>query len=555
MGSTFADAARQAALRGAREAVVAAPGLAHRELMRRVKTLVSVALAAPEDAPAGTVAAAEALVAELAGLQSGSGLFEGGDNVQSPPDSAFTINDACDVHHLLRDADAALVPLREALAAVIRAAAPALLAGGVHTPNHRWELSAALARIHRSFPDDRLVARVDEWLAEGVDIDADGWFSERSPNYAAAVSIPSLTAIADILDRPALRAAVLRNLELTLSLIGADGAVETLASRRQDQGTRFPLGRYAVAFRRAAIDTVRGDLAWAAERAVRDGVDDAGVLAELLLDPSLADALPPSEAPAFPETIVHPTVALAVRRGSAAEVVVYGGSDYARHRGIRSGLANDPTFLRLLAGEAVLDSVRLSRTFFGLGPFRAEGLEAAADGSLLLGERVAAGYYQPLPAERRDAGGDYALTDDGRFSAAMAFGERAVDEVELRTTIAVRPRDDGADLDVAIEGPRVGFSIELAFRTGGVLDVPGPRPEDGAFVLTGPIARYTAGGDAIRVEVDGLDPVAHPIAYAPGEDYAYLGGTDQADGVRLLIGGATPARFRLRLRAERGAAS
>ena len=142
------------------------------------------------------------------------GLFEGGDNVQSPPDSAFTINDACDVHHLLRDADAALVPLREALAAVIRAAAPALLAGGVHTPNHRWELSAALARIHRSFPDDRLVARVDEWLAEGVDIDADGWFSERSPNYAAAVSIPSLTAIADILDRPALRAAVLRNLEL-----------------------------------------------------------------------------------------------------------------------------------------------------------------------------------------------------------------------------------------------------------------------------------------------------------------------------------------------------
>ena len=129
---------------------------------------------------------------------------------------------------------------------------------------------------------------------------------------------------------------------------------------------------------------------------------------------------------------MHPTVALAVRRGSAAEVVVYGGSDYARHRRIRSGLANDPTFLRLLAGEAVLDSVRLSRTFFGLGPFRAEGLEAAADGSLLLGERVAAGYYQPLPAELRDAGGDYALTDDGRFSAAMAFGDRAVSQKFLQ---------------------------------------------------------------------------------------------------------------------------
>ena len=38
---------------------------------------------------------------------------------------------------------------------------------------------------------------------------------------------------------------------------------------------------------------------------------------------------------------------------------------------IRSGLACNPTFLRMFAGAAVLDAVRLSRVFFDLGPFRA----------------------------------------------------------------------------------------------------------------------------------------------------------------------------------------
>lgn len=552
MGISILEAAQEAALRSAREAVSSpVAGLTHRELMRRVKTLVSVAVSVPEQAPAGLVDAAAALLGELARLQTATGLFEGGDNVQSPPDSAFTVNDACDAHHLLREAaDPRLAPLRDAVAALIRNATPPLLTGGVHTPNHRWEISAALARIHRSFPDERLVARVDEWLAEGVDIDDDGYYSERSPNYASAVTNPSLLAVAEILDRPELRRIVERNLALTLALIHGDGSVESLPSRRQDQGTRFPLAPYLVPFRSLALSTGRADFAWAAAGAA-DGIDDQGLLTELLLHPRLGDALPAAHAPERGGTTVHRGVSLAVRRGAAADTVVYGGSDYGRFGRIRSGLANDPTFLRLFAGEAVLDSVRLSRTFFGLGPFRADTFRVLDDGRIELRERVAAGYYQPLPPDLRRTDGAYALTDDGRFSASMDFPARRVDAVSLESVIVAATHSDGVDLDVTLDGPPSPWTLELAFRDGGTVDAPA-RASDGAHVGVGRTARYTRGRDAITVELDGLDgpgPVADPAPYWPGEDYAFLGGTDAAGGMRLLIGGTTPTRFTVRLRA------
>jgi hypothetical protein len=208
----------------------------------------------------------------------------------------------------------------------------------------------------------------------------------------------------------------------------------------------------------------------------------------------------------------------------------------------------------MFAGEAVLDSMRLSRTFFGLGPFRASGFTVEPGGIVALTEQVAGHYYQPLAAERRRGDGAYALEDEGRFAARMAFGERARDAVELHSAVRVDLRDDGADLEVVLDGPRIEWTLELAFREGGVLEPDGaagvPRA-DGARVLGAGGARYVVGADAIRVEVDGIAPGGDPKPYFPGEEYAFLGGTDAAGGVRLLLGGVAPARFRLALRAER----
>lgn len=538
------------------------PGDRHRRLMERAKLLVCAYLW-PESDRRGDPAlldGAHANVRGLRALQAPGGLFIGGDNVDSPPDSSFTVNDVCDTIEVIRtldagSADAGLAALAAELDAVADAVEPALIAGGVHTPNHRWEISAALARLHRRRPSEALRRRAEEWLAEGVDITADGVYSERSANYAAWVSNPSLTVIAEVFAREDARAAVVRNLESTLGLIHPDDTVETVHSRRQDQLTRFPLGPYLVAYRRYAAELGRGDFAWAAERALRAGVvHSPSALAEVLLEPAIGRELPPAAAPEPQDSWEQSR--LVVDDGTQRRLVIFGGSDYPRFRRIRSGLSTNPTFLRLFGGDAVLDSVRLSRDFFGLGPFRADGFVAERDhdggARLRLSETVAAHYYQPLAADRRSPSGEYELTDDGRFYGSMAFGDRVRDEVVLRTAVDVQPTAHGAVVTLSVDGPDSPWALELAFREGGEFEGEGvTRQADGSRLLTQGSTVYRVGDDAIVVEPGEGYRSAGPGAYHPGEDYAFLGATDAADGARLYLTGRAPGRLVLSLRVDR----
>ncbi|MFF4309110.1 hypothetical protein [Streptomyces sp. NPDC001507] len=529
----------------------------HRALARRVKTLVA-AYRSPESALHGSeraVAAALTHLRALRSLQTASGLFAGGDNVQSPPDSAFTVNDVCDAHVLAADAGPELADVTAALADIAGAATGPLLTGGVHTPNHRWELSAALARLHRSFPDARLLARAEEWLAEGVDIDADGLYSERSAVYASIVTNPSLLLLAQVLGRTDLLDAVERNLTATLDLIRPDGTVETVHSRRQDQKHPFPLAPYLPHYRLLAIRTGRGDFARAARLAAADGINDPDLLAQTLLTPDLCRALPAPAAEKLPRDRYLPAARLAAHVSATAHTVVYGGSDVPEHRRIRSGLASNPTFLRLFAGAAVLDAVRLSRVFFDLGPFRAAAMEQLADNRYRLTQTLTTAYYQPLPKDRRRDDGAYRLVDEGRFSAAMAFPDRPQDEVSHTTRVEVDLREDGADLRIDISGPSVPWALELTFRPGG--EPQGAVPlGDGRWCLTTEPVTYRVGDDEIRVEaaVETGGPLAGPdrsdvLRYDPGQDYTVVGGTDATTGNRVYLGGHGPQTLTLTLRA------
>lgn len=607
-GADAADATFRAAVAGAladdvsrvlAEDDASAAASAHRHLAARVRTLVAAAGAVPLPGrdPADLLARALPLVGHLRDRQNPSGLFAGGDNVDSPPDTAFSANDLADAVAMIdrrwpsREATAPVDPsraaaarLRAATTEVLSAATPALLAGGVHTPNHRWELSAALGRLLRLRPPpelaDRLADRIGQWLAEGVDVDADGLYSERSANYAAAVSNPSLLLLAAVLGREDLRAVVERNLEATLDLLLPDGSVETVHSRRQDQRTTtFPLAALLLPLRSVAVATGRGDLAWAAGVALaqglhaagtHDGLEGGAAATALVLDPHVARPLPAPRPPAPARRRAFGCGLVVDHRPRAATVVAASG-DHARHGRVRSGLASSPTFLRLHAGRAVLDSVRLSRTFFGLGPFRSGDLQVADDaGACTLHEVVSAAYYQPLPPPLRHPSGEYAVTDDGRFSAAMDFPARPRDEVRLTTTVEVLLTPDGADLlvevDCAPDGPAVDWVLELALRPGGRLDGaralpperhPGGRDQERWLLAAagGARATWSVGDDALVVEVleagDGrggpLLPAAEPPRYDPGEDHRSLGGTDAAPGELLLLAGRTPSSLRLRL--------
>jgi hypothetical protein len=529
-----ADEQARDVLAGVDDLLAGAPH--HRAVMSAAKALVACGVhpGSALHASAEAASAAARLVAFLDGMQGANGLFDG-ENLASPPDTAFTINDLCDTYALLQTeaVPEALRPLAGALEAIALKAAGPLRHGGVHTPNHRWELSAALARLHRHWPDERLVARVDQWLAEGVDIAPDGLYSERSAIYSLAVSNPSLTAVGTVLDRPALLDMVCRNLEAIAATALPDGTVETVHSRRQDQKGSFPLAPFLMQFRRYAIARERGDFAAVVERILKEPITGAAdALAELLLEPALGEVLPEAEAPQA-KTTVFESAGLAVARDGDVAVTVFGGTDYAGHGWIRSGLSSNPTFLRVFNGGAVLDSVRLSREFFGMGPFRADRFESVP-GGFVLTERVAAAYYQPLPEEFRRADGMYALRDDGRFSASMDFAHRPIDEVALETEVRVHLTDEEVRLGIEAIPGSVRQVLELAFREGGELE--GVRPLDsGGFTPVEDGFAYRVGEHRIEVRVDGRGTGTAGLAYHPGEDYTHLSGTDAAQGLRVYV--------------------
>lgn len=492
-------------------------------------------------------------LSELQALQMDTGLFASGDNLASPPDTAFTITDAA-----LTLGFAADSPwphdLLERLRDVVARALPALISGGVHTPNHRWEIAAALALGARVLGPARLgegvhdaaLDRARQWLAEGVDIDADGIYSERSPNYAAYVSNPSLLALADALERDELAALAHQNLHTQLDLTTPSGLVEAVHSRRQDQGrSDFPLGPFLGQFAHFATscDRCAAGMALAATTAEIDHID---VLAHAGIDTAVMRGLQVRARPELASVRrTFDAVGLLRRSGDGHWCTIYGGSDVPRVGRIASGLACNPTFLRLGLGDVQISSVRLSRDFFAMGPFRASSFEATDDGARL-SESLSTGYYQPLRESLRDAAGEYPMEYEGRFAAAMRFSERELDEMSLRTQIEVRASDDAVDLAIVTEGTAVPHALELGLGHG--TEVVGARQVGAeAFVLDEGTATLRHGDTEVRVGPGlGAQPGLVP-EYHPGEAYAFMGGTDAVGGPRLYLTWFAPRQVQIQI--------
>ena len=554
-------------------AVEAERARGHRGLMAMVKVAVVNALLAHEQAdgvasvPAlptspdavfpdqAARAAASAWMGELEDLQAETGLFSSGDNLASPPDSAFTITDVALVVQLLREGEPWFPELAARLEHLLGRALPALTTGGIHTPNHRWEISGALSRGGALLGNDAALDRAREWLTEGVDVDADGIYSERSPNYSAHVSNPSLLTMAEVLDRPDLLEIVHLNLHAQLDLTSPQGDLETTYSRRQDQKSGpFPLGPYLPQFARFAPTCQRcaGAVPRVARAPHRDAVE---TLTQALLVPAVAEAIGSVESEAADgAAAVSDDVAFTqgsgqrwfsgirlLRRWNGRDwASVYGGSDVPASGRIASGLACNPTFLRFALGGVEISSVRLSRDFFGLGPFRAARAQCdEASSTVVLNEELAAGYYQPLPADLRRPDGAYDLQFEGRFAAAMTFSQREVDLLHLNTEVSVQVSDEVVSLSVTTTGPVASHALELALpadaEVSGAVDL-----GDGRFCLEAGDAVVTSAGRALRIGPGAGGGARLPAEYHPGEAYTFLGGTDAVGGKRLYLTWASP---------------
>jgi len=485
-----------------------------------VATLVS-ALAAPESRFAGSPELGQRIALAgraLLGLQHADGTIDlATTNFHSPPDTAFVLEPVCTALSVVRRAHPP-VPA-EAVASLerfARAAGEALVVGGIHTPNHRWVVCAALARLHALFPDPRYVARVDDWLAEGIDIDADGQFSERSTSVYSPTCDRALLTVARLLGREALLEPVRRNLEMTLFYLHADGDVATEASRRQDQYRRGSPAGYHLPYRFLALRDGNGRFAAAARLIeAKEGDALAGNLVHLLDDPSLRRPLPASTplpddfARHFPGSDL-----VRIRRGPVSATVLAGNS----------------CILSLHKGEALLESVRLASAFFGKGQFVADRLEVERDGYRLRQE-LSGPYWQPLAPDSRHA--------DGRWNPADRGRRRQSEVQRLVSQVVVRESRGAFEIDVDVAGTdRVPLAVELGFRRGGALTGVVPRAgTTDAFLLREGMGEYRLGPDTIR--------------FGPGRaEHTWTdlrGALPKLDALSVYLTGFTPFRTTLRI--------
>ncbi|MDX3229870.1 hypothetical protein [Streptomyces sp. ME19-01-6] len=504
---------------------------------------------------AALVAPMTELADALAAAQFDDGLYDQG-AVHSPPDTAFSIVDLSLTYGLLdEDGHASTQGIRATLKKILLKAGKGLSEGGLHTPNHRWKICAALARVNSFWPNEGYTRRIDAWLAEGIDQYPAGQYSERSATYAPIVTNPSLLTLARLTDRPAFYDNVRRNLEATLHLIEPNGEVETVHSRRQDQKTTKHVSEYWLQYRALALRDKDGRFAAVAETIQRRGKDQTfdetplgDFLAEVLDHPELAAPLPKAtEAPK--EFTFHDKDNGLVRIGhGTARTTIFGGTDFPDVHAISSGLSTNPTFLKWRKGGAILDSLRLSPQFFSLGHFRAEDLERTAGGWRLTAE-VRAAFHLPLPPQHRRADGLYPLTDDGRFWSAMDFPHRPKQWRTLRTEVRLKESGGGWDLDFSVGPSEVPLALELCFRPGGTLS--GVEPVSGqadTYQLVKGYGTYTVGDDVITFGPGNGSGPRQPATVDAGERYSWMAGNLNVSGIRVLITGRAPFRYRLTLR-------
>ena len=421
-------------------------------------------------------------------------------NFNSPPDTGFVVHNV---------AAAAAIGRRHGAEEIARTLQPFLVRagagmaeGGVHTPNHRWVIGSALAQINELFPDPRLVRRIDEWLAEGVDIDRDGQFTERSTLTYNVVTDRALLVMAAKLKRPELLEPVRQNLRALLFLLHADGEVVTEISRRQDQYTRgnttgywFPLTYLAVVDRDGQFAT----LARQAEAGAR--------LSTLLEYPELSQPLP-ADAPLptdFERSL--PDIGLArIRRGPLSATLVLGGSS---------------RFFALRYGDAVIEGVRFASAFFGKGQFVPDSAEQRGS-TYLLKQALEAPYYQPLA--QKVTSENWTATRSQRRHSEICRLEQSAEISEAPAGFRIRIRAEGT--------PGVPVAVEIGLRDGGILQgARAVKASPGAWVLPGGTgAVYRAGSSQIRF---GPGAAAHEYVQVRGAE-------PPLPGERVYITGYTP---------------
>jgi hypothetical protein len=451
-------------------------------------------------------------------------------NYDSGPDTAFAVQLVCAVVELARGvtrpSPAWRAVLRDA-ERFLRRAFPGLLGGGFHTPNHRWVVASALAWSAALLPALRPGRVLADYLAEGVDIDDEGSFIERSAAIYDAVCDRSLLLLHEHAGWvPGLDAA-LRNLRFNLSLLHPDGSIDTSLSHRQDHGLRAVPLNLAPCYLHAAARSPRDRAAFLSAAALL--VSASGPTEDKHLF-WLAHALFRLGPQRLPASTALPS---RFRRWFPQKPLWRVRQDDLS----ASFLGRGTTLATLRCRDATLHSLKITQSYFGTGRFIADRMRPRGKGLRMECEARhfphAPGYQLPLgrpvPME------DWAKTLDERPMRAMP---------PCRSRLDITPLADGFAFDYrtldGIDG--VPAQIALDFAPGAIWESAGT-------------SLVPAAGQTLFL-TSGLGRLIYPdcvVEISPGADAHRTWRMRDAepvgpDSVRILIPLLTPLRHRFRLR-------
>lgn len=172
-----------------------------------------------------------------------------GCNFASPPDTAFMTNAIFNAWWLMeKRCDETTEWLKKPVLHFIETCAEGIAAGGFHTPNHRWAISACLKCAAKATGRKEFSERADQYLAEGLDINEDGEFAERSAGNYNQVNDDQMIRLFIATGEKRFLEASKANLEMMFDYIEPDDSVFTNNSTRQDNGKKVYLNTYYILF-------------------------------------------------------------------------------------------------------------------------------------------------------------------------------------------------------------------------------------------------------------------------------------------------------------------
>ena len=423
-------------------------------------------------------------------------------NYASPPDTAFMVNAMLNGWWLLEKCGAeGLEEIRDRMYALIDSASRGIAAGGFHTPNHRWAIAACLLSCEKITGNPALGKRAARFLQEGLDINEDGEFAERSAgNYNQVNDDQMIRLYLATGNRTFLEAAA-RNLEMMYCYFDPDNSVFTNNSTRQDMGRKVYADTYYILYLLVGYLLGREDLGrmagfiWA--DCERRGTVPPG--AEwVLLFPDMDGY---GEIEGFEPPVTHidrlfeDSCIARIREGDwscsllkgKANCLYFQHGSFSMYMTIYSNLCDRRNFL-------------------------ADTLEKTDTGYVMRAH--AAGWYY-LPFDEKPATSDWWAMDNPH----------------------TRKKTEGLPLDTELEIVRQEDGIDLMIRTSGIDQLP-LRCEfsflPGGYVRTSHFIQRTKAGESINV-LDGMVEAAGPAGETILLDSAF-----GAHDFRDRMGGAYP---------------